>query len=448
MEQNFLNRELRILMLEDTPSDAELAEHELRKDGIAFTSMRVETRAAFIDALEQFQPDIVLSDYNLPDFNGMAAIQIVQREHPEVPVVMVTGALSDVEAVELIHAGARDYVLKDRLARLAPAVQRALAMERDLRARKAAEQALRKSHDELEERVRQRTAELTIANTQLQAEKAAQEELIGKLAEAHSQLLQSEKMASIGQLASGVAHEINNPIGFVNSNMGSLQRYMQDLLKLLSEYENAEQQLPEETRAALAGIKQQVDVAYLRNDVANLLSESMEGLQRVKHIVQDLKDFSHVDKQEKQWASLEQGLDSTLNIVWNELKYKADVVKEYAGIPQIECIPAQLNQVFMNLLMNAVQAIDEHGRITIRTGTDGDDVWVEVEDSGRGIEPEHLSRIFDPFFTTKPVGSGTGLGLSLSYSIVQDHGGRIEVKSAPGQGSVFRVVLPLHAAAA
>ncbi|MBU1424739.1 MAG: response regulator [Gammaproteobacteria bacterium] len=448
MEQNFLNRELRILMLEDTPSDAELAEHELRKDGIAFTSMRVETRAAFIDALEQFQPDIVLSDYNLPDFNGMAAIQIVQREHPEVPVVMVTGALSDVEAVELIHAGARDYVLKDRLARLAPAVQRALAMERDLRARKAAEQALRKSHDELEERVRQRTAELTNANTQLQAEKAAQEELIGKLAEAHSQLLQSEKMASIGQLASGVAHEINNPIGFVNSNMGSLQRYMQDLLKLLSEYENAEQQLPEETRAALAGIKQQVDVAYLRNDVANLLSESMEGLQRVKHIVQDLKDFSHVDKQEKQWASLEQGLDSTLNIVWNELKYKADVVKEYAGIPQIECIPAQLNQVFMNLLMNAVQAIDEHGRITIRTGTDGDDVWVEVEDSGRGIEPEHLSRIFDPFFTTKPVGSGTGLGLSLSYSIVQDHGGRIEVKSAPGQGSVFRVVLPLHAAAA
>ena len=448
MEQNFLNRELRILMLEDTPSDAELAEHELRKDGIAFTSMRVETRAAFIDALEQFQPDIVLSDYNLPDFNGMAAIQIVQREHPEVPVVMVTGALSDVEAVELIHAGARDYVLKDRLARLAPAVQRALAMERDLRARKAAEQALRKSHDELEERVRQRTAELTIANTQLQAEKAAQEELIGKLAEAHSQLLQSEKMASIGQLASGVAHEINNPIGFVNSNMGSLQRYMQDLLKLLSEYENAEQQLPDETRVALAGIKQQVDVAYLRNDVANLLSESMEGLQRVKHIVQDLKDFSHVDKQDKQWASLEQGLDSTLNIVWNELKYKADVVKEYAGIPQIECIPAQLNQVFMNLLMNAVQAIDEHGRITIRTGTDGDDVWVEVEDSGRGIEPEHLSRIFDPFFTTKPVGSGTGLGLSLSYSIVQDHGGRIEVKSAPGQGSVFRVVLPLHAAAA
>ena len=189
-------------------------------------------------------------------------------------------------------------------------------------------------------------------------------------------------------------------------------------------------------------MKQQIDIAYMRKDVGNLLSESMEGLQRVKRIVQDLKDFSHMEKQEKQWANLEQGLDSTLNIVWNELKYKADVVKEYAGIPQIECIPAQLNQVFMNLLMNAVQAIENRGRITVRTGQEGDDVWVEVEDTGKGIKPEHLNRIFDPFFTTKPVGSGTGLGLSLSYNIVQEHGGRIEVKSEPDKGSVFRVVLP------
>jgi signal transduction histidine kinase len=444
MELAASNRNLRVLMLEDTASDAELAEHELRKAGITFIAMRVETQDSFVRALEEFRPDIILSDYNLPDFNGMAALKIVQRSHPEIPVIMVTGALTDVAAVELIHAGAKDYVLKDRLARLAPAIQRALAMEQGARARLEAERALRKSHDELEARVRQRTSELTVINAALQAEKAAQQELITKLAEAHNQLLQSEKMASIGQLAAGVAHEINNPVGFVNSNLGTLQRYMQDMLQVLSAYENSEAELPAATRAALAGLKQKIDIDYMRKDVGNLLSESMEGLQRVKRIVQDLKDFSHMEKQERQWADLEQGLDSTLNIVWNELKYKADVVKEYAGIPQIECIPAQLNQVFMNLLMNAAQAIEDHGRITVRTGLDGDDVWVEVEDTGKGIEPEYLGRIFDPFFTTKPVGSGTGLGLSLSYKIVQEHGGRIEVKSEPGKGAIFRVVLPQH----
>jgi signal transduction histidine kinase len=135
-------------------------------------------------------------------------------------------------------------------------------------------------------------------------------------------------------------------------------------------------------------------------------------------------------------------MDSTLNVVRNELKYKAEIVKEYENIPDIECFPAQLNQVFMNLLMNAAHAIETRGRITIRTGRDSENVWVEVEDTGMGIKPEALSRIFEPFFTTKPVGKGTGLGLSLAYSIVQKHAGRIEVKSEPGKGSVFRVVLP------
>jgi signal transduction histidine kinase len=201
--------------------------------------------------------------------------------------------------------------------------------------------------------------------------------------------------------------------------------------------------MTEGTRAVLADLKRQIDIVYLREDVGNLLTESMDGLLRVKRIVQDLKDFSHVDESEKQWADLESGLDSTLNVVWNELKYKADVIKEYGGIPKIMCIPSQLNQVFMNLLMNAVQAIEGHGRITIRTGQEGDNVWVEVEDTGKGIKPEHLDHIFDPFFTTKPVGAGTGLGLSLSYGIVQKHGGHIEVKSNPGKGTTMRVWLPV-----
>jgi len=290
--------------------------------------------------------------------------------------------------------------------------------------------------------------ELQTVNTALLAEKARQEELIRKLAEAHSQLLQSEKMASIGQLAAGVAHEINNPIGFVNSNLGTLQHYMVDLFKTLSAYEQSEGEMSTETRGVLTKLKQQMDLTYLRDDTNNLLSESIEGLQRVKRIVQDLKDFSHVDETGKQYANLEQGLDSTLNVVWNELKYKAEVVKEYGGIPEIECIPSQLNQVFMNLLTNAAQAIEAHGKITLRTGHNGENVWVEVEDTGKGIQPEHLDRIFEPFFTTKPVGTGTGLGLSLSYGIVQQHGGRIEVSSEVGKGSVFRVVLPQHASPA
>jgi signal transduction histidine kinase len=164
---------------------------------------------------------------------------------------------------------------------------------------------------------------------------------------------------------------------------------------------------------------------------------------RVTKIVKDLKDFSHVDAgDEWQLADLHQGLDSTLNIVWNEIKYKCEVKKEYGALPEIECLPSQLNQVFMNMLINAGHAIEERGTIVIRTGTADGQVWVEFEDSGKGIAPEHIGKIFDPFFTTKPVGKGTGLGLSLSYGIVHKHKGRIEVRSAPGRGTTFRVWLP------
>ncbi|MEI6875162.1 MAG: ATP-binding protein, partial [Spirochaetota bacterium] len=271
-----------------------------------------------------------------------------------------------------------------------------------------------------------------------------QRQLNKRLEEAQNQLLQSEKMASLGQLAAGVAHEINNPVGFVNSNLSTLKRYFADLLQLLSLYEQDEGELSPTTHAEVAALKDKIDVAYVREDVANLMTESIDGLQRVKRIVQDLKDFSHVGESEKQLANLERGLDATLNMVWNELKYKAEIVKEYAGLPDIECISMQINQVFMNLLVNAAQAIEVRGRITVRTGQLGEEVWIEVEDSGCGIPAENLKRIFDPFFTTKPVGKGTGLGLSLSYGIVQRHHGRLVVSSEPGKGTVFRVWLPLR----
>jgi signal transduction histidine kinase len=217
------------------------------------------------------------------------------------------------------------------------------------------------------------------------------------------------------------------------------------MLRLLAAYELLEESAVDEALLDIRLLKQEIDTAFLREDIGALLNESLDGLQRVKRIVQDLKDFSHVDKTELESANLETGLESTLNVVWNELKYKAKVVKEYAGMPHIDCFPSQLNQVFMNLLINAAHAIEDQGQITIRTGYGDDDVWVEVEDTGKGIAPELLGRIFEPFFTTKPVGQGTGLGLSLSYGIVHKHHGRIDVSSVVGKGSVFRVVLPRNA---
>lgn len=275
----------------------------------------------------------------------------------------------------------------------------------------------------------------------LTAKGIEQQQLIGKLRAAQEQLLQSEKMASIGQLAAGIAHEINNPIAFVNSNMGSLQAYVATLLALVDGYDRVVAGDPALVQR-MAPVRAAADLDFLRGDVTALVDESVDGLRRVTEIVQSLREFSHVGETEWQLAELHKGLDSTLNIVANELKYKVTVVKEYGHLPLVECRASQLNQVFMNLLVNASHAIAGHGEIRIRTGAQGDWVWIEIADTGAGIAPEHLTRIFEPFFTTKPVGSGTGLGLSLSYGIVHGHGGRIEVRSRPGEGSTFTIWLP------
>ncbi|MDL2355771.1 MAG: PAS domain-containing protein [Pseudomonadota bacterium] len=272
-----------------------------------------------------------------------------------------------------------------------------------------------------------------------------QRSLIARLEQTRDQLLQAEKMASIGQLAAGIAHEINNPIGFVNSNMGALKNYVTALFGVIQEYEDsiAAHAPPAALQARIAAARSKADLAFMQEDAADLLRESMDGLKRVKDIVQALKDFAHVGENDWRVTDLHQGLESSLNIVASELRNKATVEKHFGQLPPINCMPAQLNQVFMNLLLNAGQAIAERGVITIRTGVDDGMAWVAIGDSGAGIAPEHLSRIFEPFFTTKPVGTGTGLGLSLSYGIVTRHGGRLEVVSRPGHGSTFTVRLPL-----
>lgn len=298
---------------------------------------------------------------------------------------------------------------------------------------------LQTANDRLEARVQERTAELLRANGHLQQEMSERKAL-------QSRLVQSEKLASIGQLAAGVAHEINNPLAFLSSNFGMLEHYLDQLFELLNAYEEAEPAIAShEVATRLTDTRNRVELAYLKEDIPALVAESREGMDRVGKIVQDLKQFSRAEsEQDWEWSDLHLGLRSTLSLIGNDLAQVADVHTEFSPILEIECLPSQLNQAFLNLLQNAAQSIGpQRGRISVRTGGQGGEVWVEIADTGCGIPAEALPRIFDPFFTTRPIGQGTGLGLSLAYGIVQHHCGRIDVQSAPGQGSTFRVTLPI-----
>ncbi len=268
------------------------------------------------------------------------------------------------------------------------------------------------------------------------------------LEETQDQLVQSEKMASIGQIAAGVAHEINNPIGFVLSNLSTLDSYLASLFALLEAYIESERPASVPQKDSLdrvRALRDNINFDFLRGDIVALLAESRDGILRVKHIVQDLKDFSRGGADEV-WevVNVHDALDRTLNIVRNEVKYKARIETRYGSLPDVECLPSRLHQVFLNLIVNAGQAIEANGTITISTGTSGSEIWIRFEDTGCGIPKQHLNRIFEPFFTTKPVGQGTGLGLSVSYSIVRRHGGSIEVESEVGRGSRFTIHLPLQ----
>jgi len=310
----------------------------------------------------------------------------------------------------------------------------------DVTERNLARQRLMEAQAGLERQVAARTEELVARNAELT-------QVNHDLISARQQLVQAEKLASIGQLSAGVAHEINNPIGYVYSNLSSLAGYARDVAQLLTAYREAETHLKDDAvRQRLANGRQQVDLDYLLEDLPNLISESLEGAARVKKIVQDLKDFSRAENHtEFLLADIHKGLDSTLNIAANEIKYRTDVVRDYGPLPLVECVPSQLNQVFMNLLVNAAQAMPTDRRGTIRVSTRVEGAWacIDVQDNGCGIPPDLLGRVFDPFFTTKPVGKGTGLGLSLAYGIVQNHGGTLTVDSQPGVGTTFHIKLPL-----
>ncbi|TWI76805.1 phospho-acceptor domain-containing protein [Desulfobotulus alkaliphilus] len=269
------------------------------------------------------------------------------------------------------------------------------------------------------------------------------------LKETQSQLIQSEKMASLGQLAAGVAHEINNPVGFVKSNLGTVRDYFKDIFELFDAFDSLEENLENgkntaETREEIKKIRARIDLDFIREDHQAVITESLEGMERVARIVSDLKDFSHTGKMDAEVTDIHQCLESTLNIVWNEIKYKAEIIREFQPLPLVLCVPQKLSQVFMNILVNAAQAIEKQGTITLKTQIQNSFILVDITDSGKGIPEDILPKIFDPFFTTKPVGKGTGLGLNISYNIMHQLGGDISAHSTPGKGSTFSIRIPLR----
>ncbi|MCP2012673.1 DAHL domain-containing protein [Duganella violaceipulchra] len=423
---------LTVLIYADNPSDSSRADVERELAGLANTRAglsaglndRIEIMSAHARTVlaEQATVDRLLAGIAAaPSNDRLDAISALLGQQQQLAMQRLHAYRYGLLLLSALLVGLLAYTAL-RLLRSHATVQRVNA-------------ELKTANDHLEGRVQERTGELLQANHLLLQEMAERKAL-------QSRLVQSEKLASIGQLAAGVAHEINNPLAFLASNFGTLEEYLDKLFELLNAYEAAESGAA--AREAVARTRERVDLAYLKEDIPVLVAESRHGMQRVGKIVQDLKQFSRVEaSQEWEWADLRRGLQSTLNLIGSDLDAVADVQTEFAPMPDIECMPSQLNQVFLHLLQNAAQSIGpERGSITVRCGTEGTEVWVEVSDTGAGIAAEALPRIFDPFYTTRPIGKGTGLGLSLSYGIVQNHHGRIDVQSTPGRGSTFRVTLP------
>jgi len=281
------------------------------------------------------------------------------------------------------------------------------------------------------------------ANLKLQKQKHELNNTLKDLTQAQSHLVQSEKMASLGQLTAGVAHELNNPLNFITSSINPLQRNMDDLLALLFKYDAIiEEQDLTERFSELGEFKEEMDYTFMLKETKALLRGINEGASRSEHIVKDLRTFSRMDENEFKGVNIHEGIDSTLLLLRNMTKNDITIHKKYGDIPSIDCLPGKLNQVFMNILTNSVLSIKSKGDIFVETSQDGDHARISIRDSGVGMPPEVKDHIFEPFFTTRPVGEGTGLGLSISYSIIEEHNGTIEVLSKVGEGSEFVITLP------
>jgi signal transduction histidine kinase len=386
---------LRVLHVEDSDDDSALVMGQLRRGGFDPICTRVDTRGAFNEALAAHDWDVIISDYSLPRYNGLTALADTQQAGKDIPFILVSGTIGEAGAVNAIKAGAQDYVLKDALDRLP------LAVERELR--------------EAVNRATQRKMSV--------------------------QLAIAERMAAAGMLAAGVAHEINNPLAVVIANL----EFVAELLKPVAR----------DVRALEVGCRERDfdpglarAVGWQLHEIDDPLRDAREAVERIRLIVRDVKLFSRPHDDERGVVDVRSVIESSIRMAWNELRHRAQLVKEYGDVSMVDSNEARLGQVFLNLLVNAAQAMPEgqasNNEIRVTTKmVDRGHVAIEVRDTGSGISKENLACIFDPFFTTKPVGVGTGIGLALCQRMITDLGGEIAVESEVGKGALFRVTLPV-----
>lgn len=373
-----------------------------------------------LESLAQNEFALVITDIIMPGLSGVELLRKIIENYPYTAVIMVSGINQPQRALDAIRLGAFDYLLKPcDLNVLELTVERALERR-----------ALLKN-------ARQYKLDLEARNNELARGKAERERL-------QSQIVHNEKMASLGQLAAGIAHELNNPVGFIYGNMDILNQSIAGMLELLNYYEQAA--LPADLSRGAEEIKKKIEYEFLLGDINSIISDCRDGAQRIRDIVQNLRTFSRLDEAEFKKSDVHEGIDSTLRLL--SRYYSSDkitLIRDYGELPPVDSFSGQLNQVWMNLLVNAAQAIgNKSGEVQITTRSQEDSVLIEIKDTGCGIPKENLNRIFDPFYTTKPVGEGTGLGLSISFSIIERHKGAINVESSLDKGTTFTVRLPIN----
>lgn len=372
-------------------------------------------------AAESFS--LIILDIMMPGLSGIDLLRKLKEDFPDPGVIMVTAVDNPEVAATTLGLGAYGYIIKpfERNELL-------IAVAQALRTRSLE----RKSRDylgELEQQVRQRTSELEQACRDLKSSQA--------------QMIQQEKLAVIGQLAAGVAHEIKNPVGYVTSNLGTLTKHLGRMAEFIRKQSDCVAALSVEKAEELKAAGKSLKIDFVMEDCSDIIRECREGLERIRSIVENLKSFSRKDRDQLCAADIHDCLDKALSVAWNELKYKATPEKDYGDIPPLQCYPNQLSQIFINLLVNAAHAIEGQGRILIKTSRQGESAVVAISDTGCGISPENQQKIFEPFFTTKAAGVGTGLGLSIVRDIVDRHHGDLQVESREGEGTTFTLRLPI-----
>lgn len=416
-EAEELAADRRILIVDDEAQVRRMFAQHLSESFECTTAASADEALAML-ALKTYA--LVISDMMMPGRNGVELLREINMRYSETAVIMVSGVDRPQRVRDALRLGAFDYLIKPcELDVLTLSVERAL-----------------------ERRCLQRTARIYKNHLESQnLELASRQRELERL---QAQLVHTEKMASLGQLSAGIAHELNNPAGFVYGNMDLLQAYIQELSKLFEVYDKLE--LPEEAALFVGTLKKQIGYQRLTGDLHSIIEDCREGAQRICDVVKNLRLFSRLDEAELKSINIHDGIDSTLRLLSSYYSTGHIVLRRaYSELPPVTCYASQLNQVWMNLLVNAAQAVGPDGEVTISTKLAGSSVVIAISDTGSGIPESELSKIFDPFFTTKPVGEGTGLGLSTSYGIVERHGGTISVVSEVGKGTTFTVNIPLKA---